>query len=150
MKKILFLCNSYLDLYKIFQKGLEDYSGCEVQTIPIRFNEFKYTNLTQRVQNFFSKLLFGKNLKPFWISQNTISSLSKKNEFDYLLIICPELLDPKHFFRVNRNFIVSLNSISSINHYPTGKFLIELNPKARSEVSVSIDKITLFKEWLGK
>ena len=42
-KKILialFLCTDHFNLYKIFQKGLESYSGCEVTTIVNK--KFKY------------------------------------------------------------------------------------------------------------
>ena len=101
MKKILFLCNNHFDLYKIFQKGIEEYSGCEVITIPIVFKEFKYQNLKQRVQNFFSKIFLGKNLKQFWLSEANFTSISKNDKFDYVLVICPELLHPKHLMFLN-------------------------------------------------
>ena len=74
----------------------------------------------------------------------------KYYSLDYSLDKLLELLDPKQFFRINRSYIVSLPSISSMNLYPLGKLIIELQPKARAEVVVSIDRITAFKEWLGK
>lgn len=69
---------------------------------------------------------------------------------DYSLDKLLELLDPKQFFRINRSYVVSLSSIRSINQYPAGKLILELVPKTNSEVLVSIDRITSFKEWLGK
>jgi len=74
----------------------------------------------------------------------------KYYSLDYSLDRLLELLDPKQFFRVNRSFVVSLPSISCMNLYPLGKLIIELQPKSRNEVVVSIDRITAFKEWLGK
>lgn len=69
---------------------------------------------------------------------------------DYSLDKLLELLDPKQFFRINRSYVVSLSSIRAINQYPTGKLILELVPKTQSEVIVSVDRITSFKEWLGK
>lgn len=117
MKKILFVCNDAFGLYKVFQKGFEEYSNCEVTTIAIDhkdYNSFKYKNLKQRIHNFLSKKISGKNLKTFWISQKIIKNISKSDHFDYLLVICPELLHPEH--------LLFLNSISnkSIVYYWDG------------------------------
>lgn len=96
MKKILFICNSHFDLYKIFQKGIEEHTEYEVTTIPILYKEFEYKNVTQRIYNFFSKYFLGKNLKSIWVSKDRIRGLSKKDRFEYTFIICPELLHPVH------------------------------------------------------
>jgi DNA-binding LytR/AlgR family response regulator len=69
---------------------------------------------------------------------------------DYSLDKLIEVLDPNQFFRVNRSFIISVSSINSIDTYSLGKLKVDLRPKARQEVFVSIDRITLFKAWLGK
>lgn len=69
---------------------------------------------------------------------------------DYSLDKLTQLLDPKRFFRVNRQFLVSLESLQTIHTYSGGKLKIDLTPKSRHEVFVSGDRITDFKEWLGK
>jgi DNA-binding LytR/AlgR family response regulator len=69
---------------------------------------------------------------------------------DYSLDKLLDLLDPRLFFRVNRSFIISLPCIHSIDTYSQGKLKVDLHPTARQEVFVSMDRITLFKEWLGK
>ncbi len=60
------------------------------------------------------------------------------------------LLDPKLFFRVNRQLLVKLSAINKMHVYPKGKIRLELNPNVIKEVYVSMDKVTPFKEWLGK
>lgn len=60
------------------------------------------------------------------------------------------MLDPKHFFRVNRAFLVALPAIRSIVTYSASKLKLELKPAAREDVFVSGDRMTDFKEWLGK
>lgn len=118
MKKILFLCTDHLDLYNVFQKGIEKYSGCDVTTIT--YKKFKYKNATQRIQNFLSKLLFNKNLKLLWSSEATIATLNKNDKFDYVLIICPELLHSKYLEFINT---ISKKTIvyywDGFNHFPS-------------------------------
>jgi DNA-binding LytR/AlgR family response regulator len=60
-----------------------------------------------------------------------------------------EQLDPKQFFRINRQYIVKLAAIEHIHVYPKSKLQIELLPPAAGEVFVSLDKVTKFKEWLN-
>ena len=69
---------------------------------------------------------------------------------EYSLDKLATLLDPKLFFRVNRAFIISLGAIRTIHTYSGSKLKIDLQPASREEVFVSGDRITAFKEWLGK
>jgi DNA-binding LytR/AlgR family response regulator len=58
-------------------------------------------------------------------------------------------LNPKEFFRVNRQFLVKLSSIKNVHIYPKSRLKLELLPPADREIFVSRDKVTRFKEWLG-
>ena len=69
---------------------------------------------------------------------------------EYSLDKLAQLLDPKRFFRVSRQFLVSLPAIRSITAYSAGKLKLDLEPKPRFEIFVSGDRIADFKEWLGK
>ncbi|SKB51738.1 LytR/AlgR family response regulator transcription factor [Dyadobacter psychrophilus] len=69
---------------------------------------------------------------------------------DYSLDKLLEMVDPRQFFRVNRTYVIAMSAIRSINQYPMGKMVVEIEPNPRNEVSVSIDRIPAFKEWLGK
>jgi len=91
-KKILFLCPSHFDLYKIFQKGFEEYSGCEVTTVV--YKKYKYRSFKDRIKNIFSKVFLGKNLKKIWASQANFEGIPEGTKFDYAVTICPELLHP--------------------------------------------------------
>lgn len=59
-----------------------------------------------------------------------------------------EQLDPKDFFRINRQFFVKLKSIRNVHVYPKSRLKIDLNPAYNEEIFVSIDKVTRFKAWL--
>ncbi len=59
-------------------------------------------------------------------------------------------LDPKSFFRINRQFIVNLKSIGNMHVVSKSRVQIELNPPFKADdVIVSTEKSPLFKEWLG-
>lgn len=57
-------------------------------------------------------------------------------------------LDPKVFFRINRQFIVSIRSISEMFAYTKGRVLIKLNPASKHETIVSTERSADFKVWL--
>lgn len=69
---------------------------------------------------------------------------------DYSLDKLIQLLDPKEFFRINRSLIIALNSIRSIYTLSAGRLKLDLNPPMSQEVFVSGDRMTDFKQWLGK
>jgi DNA-binding LytR/AlgR family response regulator len=60
-----------------------------------------------------------------------------------------EQLDPKQFFRINRQYIIRLSAIEHIHIYPKSRLQVELLPPAPGEVFVSLDKVTKFKDWLN-
>lgn len=94
MKKILFLCTDHFDLYKIFEKGIIAYSDCNVTTV--LYKKSAYKNKTQKFQNFFSKLFLKKNLKPYFTSQATMDLIPANIIYDYVFVICPDLIHIKH------------------------------------------------------
>jgi DNA-binding LytR/AlgR family response regulator len=69
---------------------------------------------------------------------------------DYSLDKLTQLLNPRQFFRISRQFLVSLPAIQTIHTFSAGKLKIDLTPKSKHEVFVSGDRMTEFKEWLGK
>ncbi|TNE60428.1 MAG: response regulator transcription factor [Bacteroidetes bacterium] len=60
------------------------------------------------------------------------------------------LLDPNQFFRVSRQYLVSFSSVQTALTHFKNKFKLELTPPAREDVFVSGDRITEFKNWLGR
>ena len=58
-------------------------------------------------------------------------------------------LDPADFFRINRQLLIKLDSITNVHIYPKSRLKIELRPDPGFDVFVSIDKVVPFKEWYG-
>ncbi|GAB4033343.1 LytR/AlgR family response regulator transcription factor [Spirosoma gilvum] len=69
---------------------------------------------------------------------------------DYSLDKLTQLLNPRQFFRISRQFLISLPAIQNIHTFSAGKLKLDLQPRSRQEVFVSGDRMTEFKEWLGK
>jgi DNA-binding LytR/AlgR family response regulator len=59
-------------------------------------------------------------------------------------------LDPSSFFRVNRQYIISINAIKKIHNYFNYKLKVELNPPSQTDVIVGRRKVSSFKDWLGE
>ena len=61
-----------------------------------------------------------------------------------------DMLDPNKFFRISRSFFVSIESVDKIDDYFGHRLILALRPGHDKEVTVSREKVTLFKKWMGK
>lgn len=61
------------------------------------------------------------------------------------------MLNPASFFRINRKFLVNMNSISKMVAYSRGRVKLELKPKTADDFDtiVSVDRSSDFKKWLN-
>ncbi len=67
---------------------------------------------------------------------------------DYTLEELEKMLDPSHFFRLNRQFIAALSAVKKIHSYFNGKLKLDLHPEPLQEILVSREKASSFKEWI--
>lgn len=67
---------------------------------------------------------------------------------DYSLDQLSEQLNPKEFFRINRQYLIRLQAIANIHVHPKSKLQVEVQPPSSKELFVSLDRVTRFKEWL--
>lgn len=90
----------------------------------------------------------------YFFSQNKLTYIvaldGKKYPFDQTLEVVDHQLDPKLFFRVNRQYIVKFESISEIHPHFKGRMKINLSPEADDEIVISADKTPEFKHWLDQ
>lgn len=78
-----------------------------------------------------------------------IRTTSGKSYFiNYSLDEMEQQLDEEQFFRLNRQVITNLKSISKISNYFNGKLKVELTPSFLGDLVVSRLKAPLFKAWL--
>jgi DNA-binding LytR/AlgR family response regulator len=70
---------------------------------------------------------------------------------DYTLDKLETSLNPNHFYRINRKYLVHIDAISNMVAYSRGRIKLKLEPKADNEFEtiVSIDRSSNFKKWLN-
>ena len=76
-----------------------------------------------------------------------ITNQLRKFIIDYTLESLEEILDPKIFFRINRSYILNINAIQDVVVYSNSRLKITPAVKWESEMVVSREKVSEFKEW---
>jgi len=76
-----------------------------------------------------------------------VTDQTRKFIIDYTLENVEEILDPKHFFRVNRSYILHINAIQDVVVYSSSRLKITPGIKWEGEIIVSREKVNEFKEW---
>jgi two-component system, LytTR family, response regulator LytT len=73
----------------------------------------------------------------------------RRYAIDFNLDALGGMLDPKTFFRINRQYIIGIHSIAEMFSYSKSRVLVKLNPPAKHETIVSTERSAEFKHWLG-
>ena len=76
-----------------------------------------------------------------------VTNQPRKFIVDYTLESLENILDPKIFFRLNRTFILNINSIKDVLVYSNSRLKITLVQEFDKEIIVSREKVGEFKEW---
>lgn len=66
---------------------------------------------------------------------------------DYKMEELEDLLDPDLYFRVNRTFIVNINSIKDVLVYSNSRLKLTVSDRIDKEIIVSREKVSEFKKW---
>lgn len=61
-----------------------------------------------------------------------------------------EQLKPDSFYRINRHLLVNIESIKKVHTFLGGRLQLEICPAALTDAVVSRERVSGFKEWLGK
>lgn len=78
------------------------------------------------------------------------TSTGKRYAIDYTLEQVEQLIDPVHFFRVNRGYLISLKAIKDIIAYSNSRLKTEMRYASRTDIVVSREKVQDFKSWLDR
>ena len=86
-------------------------------------------------------------------SENKGTYIHTIDNRDYLIDSSLEVveteLNPKDFFRINRKFIIPMQSVKEIQVYSNSRLKISLPTYKADEVIVARERVSDFKEWLG-
>ena len=122
------------------------------------YNNLNFKELIQKEKPKLSRIVvkIGYNLKI--IQMDEVSCFYSENKMvyaqtperayptDFTLDELQEVLEAERFFRVNRQYIIHLNSIKNIHTSPY--FKIELTHQPNDEITVSRERVKDFKEWI--
>ncbi|OSY89412.1 two-component response regulator autolysis regulator LytR [Tenacibaculum holothuriorum] len=76
-----------------------------------------------------------------------VTNNNKKFILDYKLEDLMNVLNTDSFFRVNRTFIISINTIKDVVVYSNSRLKISPKVSVDKEIIVSREKVSLFKKW---
>ena len=124
--------------YEQLKKALQDFE-----------TEVYKTSFTVKVGNKI-KIIAADEVELFYSFEN--ATFLKSNDGNYIinqsLTSLESDLNPKFFYRVNRTFIVHINSIKDIVAYTNSRLKLILNSYNESEIIVSRERVRDFKNWI--
>lgn len=89
----------------------------------------------------------------FYIMERAVffkSNDGKNYSIDNSLDQVQNLVDPKNFFRINRNYLIHINAIKDIYNYSSSRLGIKINQINHLDLVVSREKVSEFKKWLDR
>lgn len=102
--------------------------GEHIKTLPVEDIAYCYSESKAT----FAKTFDGRNLP-----------------MDHNLDALEGMLSPQEFFRINRQFIISLKAIEDMRTYTKARVLVSLNPPVKEQQVVSSERAAAFKHWLA-
>ncbi|EMS34331.1 Two-component system response regulator [Mariniradius saccharolyticus AK6] len=144
-----------LDKFKKYHAPKKSFSLADIQQILHPLIESKQSYKERFLVSSGSKILtVPVEEVAYFYSEEKISFLVNRQgqrfPLDLSLDRLQEVLDPSKFFRINRKFIASLESISQIHKYSPTRLKLGLLPDPKQEVFVSIERYSQFKDWLDR
>lgn len=73
---------------------------------------------------------------------------NKRYPLDQSLDQIEGMVDPLHFFRINRQFIINMEAIDEMIAYSKSRVKLKMNPPTEDDAIVSKERSPEFKKWL--
>lgn len=87
----------------------------------------------------------------FYAEHKSVSLVTREGKeylIDYTLDHLKTLIDPAHFFRLNRQYIVRIDAITKVSKFFHGRLIVQFQHQNRDKVLVSRNRARDFKQWL--
>lgn len=152
LEELTFALEKYLS---IAQKDESRKSGLQLEQIEKLLEIHKPKYKSRFLTKMGDRILYVevKDIAYFRAEDNEVMLTTKSNKryiVDYSLDQLMGFLDPEGFFRANRSYIISLNSIGKISKYFNSRLHLELDPATDDQVLISRVKVPEFMEWMDK
>lgn len=113
---------------------------------PVSFTERFVIKLGQTIKMFETKEI------AYFYTEDKAEFLLTQDGKKYLIDLCLDdiqsQVDPKYFFRINRQFIIHIQSIANMHAHTKSRVKLDLQPPARVETIVAAERSADFKKWL--
>lgn len=86
----------------------------------------------------------------FYINEGVVKAVLQSSEtyiFQQTLDELAELLNPRQFFRANRQYIIARKAVTGVSLWFGGRMVIQLTPPTNEKVIISKARASAFKEW---
>lgn len=104
----------------------------------VKFGDHIRSVIVEDINYFFAE---GRNVYLYTLNDS-------KYIIDFTLEELENLLDPQSFYRVNRSFILRLDSVRDVLVYSNSRLKVITSPESVKEIIVSREKVALFKSWI--
>lgn len=144
------------------QRSLEKFKSNQKSTQPFDIQQL-LQSLNQPTKTYQSRFIVARGEKVMSVTIDQIAYFEGEDRYvylikkdgtkyivDYKLSDLETLLDPNHFYRLNRSFITHFSSIKNIFNVSKSRVKIELEPSAKREIMVSSENTQEFKAWLNQ
>lgn len=94
-----------------------------------------------------------ESIQYFHIESGIVKATTKTHEsytIPHTLDELNENLNPKHFFRINRQYIISREAILDIDYWFNGRLSVNLKMPTKDKILISKIRVNEFKEWFSK
>lgn len=133
------------------QQELQEKIFSVLQNINSIPKSYKSKFLVNKGENLFS--LNTTQIAYFKAEDKTVALFTLQNErffINFSLEQVEEQLNPEHFFRINRQYIIALHAIQKIQQHFNYKLKVFIEPTPEEDLFVSKQKTTEFKNWLNQ
>ena len=143
----------------------QDMKTATVQVLPRNeiagLEKVDMEKVNQALRRFNRKLMIhiGRQIKV--IDFNSVAYFYSESKITFAVMLCGKrhviepslnqienMANPLQFFRINRRFIVNIESIHEMFVYPKSRIRLELRPETEVETIVSRIRTPDFKKWL--
>ncbi len=128
----------------------DDYLDTLLEALQRREKRFRTRFLIAGADRF---LTLPVNDVAYFYSENKVTTAvtfaGRNHVVDLPLSRLEEQLDPDRFFRANRQVLLSVGAIDRIEPYFNGKVSVTVRPPHKEKITVSEERVPLFKTWLN-
>lgn len=142
--------NKYLNLQNLYGKGeLNQKLENLIRNYQLKPKSFKSRFLVNKGSSLIP--ISTSEIAYFFAEDKVVLFKTFENQqfvVNYSLDNLEKELDPKVFFRINRQFIISINSVEKVNTYFNYKLKLDLIPPCEKDIIIARQRVSDFKDWM--